>query len=208
MPQENQSAKVVQTNAQAIRTRKGAGGSAKPSQRDHSRYCDPRPASMGYILAIDPGTTHSAYVVVDESYTPIQFAKIDNNELLSLIPALIDKYSIAESAIEMIASYGARVGREVFETCVWIGRYHEAVARCGASVEHVYRKDVKMNLCGTNKAKDKDVRAALVKRFARHDFKNGKGTKDNRDTFYGVSADVWSAMGVAVYYLDKGCEED
>lgn len=158
---------------------------------------------MAYILSIDPGTKLSAYVVGD-SYTPIAFAKIDNNELLSLIPTLIEKYSIEESAIEMIASYGARVGREIFETCVWIGRFHEAISRCGAKVTYIYRKDVKMNLCGKTKAKDTDIRKALIARFAKHDFINGKGTKDNPDIFAGVVADIWAACGVLVAYIDKG----
>jgi hypothetical protein len=35
-------------------------------------------------LAIDPGSTHSAYVVVDENLAPIWFDKIPNEELLEL----------------------------------------------------------------------------------------------------------------------------
>ena len=154
------------------------------------------------ILSLDPGTTLTAFVVGD-GYTPITFAKIDNNELLALIPALIEKYSIEDSAIEMIASYGKGVGREVFETCVWIGRFHEAILRCGVSVTYIYRKDVKMNLCGKTKVKDTDIRKALIARFAKHDFVNGKGTKDNPDVFRGVAADVWAAIGVLTTYLDK-----
>lgn len=144
----------------------------------------------------------SAYVVGD-GYTPITFAKIDNNELLALIPTLIEKYCIEESAIEMISSYGARVGKEVFETCVWIGRFHEVITRSGSTLEYIYRKDIKKNICGTSKSKDADVRSALIRRFAKHDLKNGKGTKDNKDTFYGVKADVWSAIAVLTHYLDK-----
>lgn len=157
---------------------------------------------MGKVLAIDPGTTKSAYVVGD-SYTPIAFAKIDNEELLALIPPLVKTYSIDGAAIEMIASYSMPVGREVFETCVWIGRLHEAILRCGANVTYIYRKDVKMNLCGKTKVKDTDIRKALIARFAKHDFVNGKGTKDNPDVFRGVAADVWAAIGVLTTYLDK-----
>lgn len=158
---------------------------------------------MAYILSVDPGTTLSAYVVGD-GYTPIAFAKIGNNELIALIPTLIEKYAIEESAIEMIASYGKGVGREVFETCVWIGRFHEAISRCGTKVTYIYRKDVKMTLCGKTKVKDTDIRKALITRFAKHDFVNGKGTKDNPDVFRGVSADVWAACGVLTCYIDKG----
>ncbi|MGM3268072.1 hypothetical protein ACS2UZ_27095, partial [Bacillus cereus group sp. BC255] len=66
-------------------------------------------------------------------------------------------------AIEMIASYGMPVGKEVFETCVWIGRFSE---RCNLVQNFmptlIYRKDVKIHLCGTTKAKDPHIRQRLI----------------------------------------------
>ena len=67
--------------------------------------------------------------------------------------------------IEMIASYGMPVGKEVFETCVWIGRFKELAIIRNIKVEYIYRKDEKMNLCQSMKAKDSNIRQALIDRF-------------------------------------------
>lgn len=153
------------------------------------------------LLAIDPGNIESAYVLMD-GYKPVDFGKVPNDRLLDTILAR----GLAEwpdvVAIEMIASYGMPVGREVFDTCVWIGRYSLAMALGGTAVEYVYRQEVKLQLCGTSRAKDGNVRQALIDRFAAHDLKNGKGTKGNKDYFYGFRADVWAAYAVGVTYLD------
>jgi hypothetical protein len=154
------------------------------------------------ILAIDPGNIDSAYVLIDSSYTPIEHAKVKNEVLRELIKQKIKEIPTLESAIEMVASYGMAVGREVFETCVWIGRYTEILESNGIPVTFVYRKDIKMNLCGQTKAKDSNIRIALIDRFAVHDLKNGKGTKSNPDFFANFKADQWAAMAVGVTYLD------
>lgn len=62
----------------------------------------------------------------------------------------------------MIASYGMPVGKEVFETCVWIGKFAEA---SGMKESYIYRKDEKMNICHSMKAKDSNIRQALIDRF-------------------------------------------
>lgn len=154
------------------------------------------------ILAIDPGNEQSAYVVIDKDLTPIQFAKVENLELMELIKSGEFK-DCNHLAIEMIASYGMAVGKSVFETCVWIGIFMEALkTEYGLKTTLVYRKDVKMNLCNSTKAKDSNVMRALIDRFAPNTRNNGKGVKKEPGFFYGFKADVWSAFSVAVTYAD------
>lgn len=65
----------------------------------------------------------------------------------------------------MIASYGMAVGKTVFDTCVWIGRFKEIADFNSVDVEYIYRKDEKMNICHSMKAKDSNIRQALIDRF-------------------------------------------
>jgi hypothetical protein len=160
------------------------------------------------ILAIDPGDVESAFVILDENLIPVEFGKIPNIELLASIKKLYRKYLFEHVAIEMIASYGMAVGKTVFETCVWIGRFVQMIIfEAETKPEYVYRKDEKINLCGSMKAKDSNIRQALIDRFAKHDFKNGKGNKKNPDVFYGFKADIWAAMAVGVTYYDMHLKE-
>lgn len=150
------------------------------------------------ILAIDPGNTESGYAVIEmPDFKLIEFGKVANEQLLELLEGLNDSNVIA---IEMIASYGMPVGKDVFETCVWIGRLVQVLQ--GKDITYIYRKDEKMALCGSTKAKDSNIRQALIDRYAERDFKNGKGTKKNKDVFYGVSKDVWQAIAVGVTYWE------
>lgn len=154
------------------------------------------------ILAIDPGDVKSGYAWISlPDFTLREFGKISNPELLAALPSLAAESDVV--AIEMIASYGMPVGKNVFDTCVWIGRFQEKISQTGTPWEYVYRKEEKISLCGTLKAKDANIRQALVDRYARHDFRTGKGTKANPDTFYGVSADVWQAIAVGVTWWEK-----
>lgn len=125
------------------------------------------------ILAIDPGNIESAYCVIDAStYKPLDFNKI-KNEVLELGFCNQNVYKIDRLVIEMIASYGMPVGKEVFETCVWIGRFIELARLQNIEVEYIYRKDEKMNICHSMKAKDSNIRQALIDRFGE------VGTKKN-----------------------------
>jgi hypothetical protein len=146
------------------------------------------------ILAIDPGTTESGWVLFDGERVHSSAVE-PNTELLERIR----HWTSALLAIEMIASYGMPVGREVFETCVWIGRFKQAWHDPEA-VQMVYRKDVKLHLCGTTKAKDPNVRQALLDLFPRTG--GGAtpqiGTKAKPGPLYGVSTHAWPALGVAV----------
>lgn len=148
------------------------------------------------VLAIDPGNRQSAWCMIDwETMKPLSFGKEENQVVLTAVQHL----SYDSIVIERVASYGMAVGRDVFETCEWVGRFTQAAR---VPPDYVYRQEEKLHICGDSRAKDTNIRRALIDRFAQHDIKNGKGTKKNPDWFYGFSADVWQAYAVAVTYVE------
>lgn len=166
---------------------------------------------MSAILAIDPGCTESAYITIDAATRrPLGFGKIPNAELLKHLGFLdLAPFGGVEPgpcAIEMVASYGMAVGAEVFETCVWIGRFLEAIRRYRfdrLEPDLVKRHPVKMHHCHHAGAKDSNITQALVDRFAPGQPNRGKGTKAAPGWFHGFAADVWQAYALAVYVADQ-----
>jgi len=141
------------------------------------------------ILAIDPGTTESGWVEFEGGR--VLASGVSNN--YELVMKLVG-HPAQRLVIEMIASYGMPVGKEVFETCVWIGRFIAAYGRPLSNMHDyfAYRKDVKLHLCGTSKAKDGNIRQALIDRIG------PQGTKANPGPTYGVKSHAWAALAVAV----------
>lgn len=159
-----------------------------------------------YILAIDPGPLESAYVLLDENLKPIDFQKIKNDLLYEKLKsktfgtAAFD-VSKTDLVFEKVESYGMAVGAEVFETVFWTGRFWEA--GLPMSVMRIGRKEVKLNLCNDSRAKDSNIKQALIDRFAFGVPNGGKGTVKAPGWFYGFAADVWQAYALGVTYADK-----
>lgn len=152
------------------------------------------------ILAIDPGPTFSAYAVFEDGEF-ITAAKVTSEEMLEIvINGLVVEYErlhFNHIAIEMIASFGMAVGQEVFETCVWIGRFIEAFdARC----TRLLRKEIVLHLCNSPRAGDSNIRQAIIDRFGGKDVAIGR--KKAPGPLYGVSGDMWSAIAVGLTYLE------
>lgn len=161
---------------------------------------------MGTILAIDPGNIKSGYVVVEhdgeEIRRVLKVGKKPNRIVLDVIKSTPTGYDLA---IEMIAGMGMAVGAETFDTCYWIGRFWQYAIdnSMAADQTKIYRREEKLDLCGSLSAKDANIRQALVDRYAPGQPNFGKGTKKEPGFFYGFSADMWAAMAVAVTYFDK-----
>lgn len=146
------------------------------------------------ILAIDPGNIQSAYVLTDNNLKPVEFGIVENEELLRQMCCLARDNQVI---IEMVASYGMPVGKEVFDTCRWIGRFEEAAMQVKCfNVTLIYRLQIKNNICHKSNAKDSNIRQALIDRFG------VVGTKKNPGWFYGFKKDIWAAYAVAVTYYD------
>ena len=100
-------------------------------------------------------------------------------------------------AIEMFAGYGRSVGKSTFEACKWVGRF-EQIFIDKIDTKMIYRKgDVCPWICRNTMAKDKDIRAALIKRYGE------PGKKASPGILYGVTKDMWSALAIAITCVEK-----
>lgn len=149
---------------------------------------------MSYLIGIDPGTEQSGLVIMVDGRVA-SCGVYDNDTVLEELRI----HAGTPVAIEMIASYGMAVGREVFETCVWIGRF---LQEAGPDyVRLVYRRDVKVHLCQSAKAKDANIRQALIDKFGGSK-EAAIGKKASPGPLYGVASHAWAALAVAVTALE------
>lgn len=150
------------------------------------------------VLAIDPGPTDSAWVFYDNAV--VAHDKQTNAAVLDTLRHTGVVFDVL--VVEKIAAMGMAVGAEVFDTAQWSGRFIEARDAMGEPWAEVKRHEVKMHLCGSMRAKDPNIRAALLDRFGPGREK-AVGTKKNPGPLYGISGDCWSALAVAVTFADK-----
>ncbi len=144
------------------------------------------------ILAIDPGPSLSAAVVIESE--PLRIMSHDKEINDNILNAIIAESHRSECfVIEEIAHYGMPVGAEVFKTVFWSGRFYQASAM---PVTMIPRHAVKMHLCHTCRAKDANIRAALIERFGE------PGTKKNPGILYGIHGDCWQALALAITFAE------
>lgn len=159
------------------------------------------------ILAIDAGTIESGYAIMqflDDDLKLLAFGKTANAHLMQIVKS--ERYD--QLVYEQFQSFGMAVGESTIEAIIWNGRFIQAAIDNNRPVDRVYRKEEKLCLCNSLRARDSNIRQALIDRYAKTDFKNGKGTKKEPDVFYGVGKDVWSAIAVGVTFMEKEKEKE
>jgi hypothetical protein len=140
------------------------------------------------IIGIDPGPNEHGIVWFDGE-------KVVRAENLSTDRAIeaITGQTCFPIACEIVECFGMPVGREVFQTVLQIGRLHQVASW----MRLIPRRDIKLHLCGTARAKDANVRQALIDKIG------STGTKRAPGPCYGVSNHLWSALAVAVTAFDN-----
>jgi hypothetical protein len=157
---------------------------------------------MTLILAIDPGTVRSAWLAFDTTAGVPDlhhlFGINPNTELIEHLRGLPGWVPpITAVVIEQVVSYGMPIGETTIETIHWAGRFAEAAFPL--PVYRVPRLAVRMALCHSGRAKDPNVRAALLDRFGGD---AAIGRKAAPGPLYGFKADLFAALGVAVTWAD------
>ncbi len=154
------------------------------------------------VLAIDPGSKMSGYVLWDtDTLKALSMAHTPNE----VIERLIDKEStetIDCIAIERIRGYGIVAGDDTFDTCEWIGVFKKSAEIRNIPVHLIPRKDIKRHLCGNTTTNDKYIRQALIDRYGE------VGTKRKPGPLFGISGHLWAALAVAVVCADRLAEHD
>ena len=142
------------------------------------------------IYGLDPGTTHSALIclVGDQAGGGIY----KNSDLLSRLMA--DR-SMDMLVIEQIEAMGMAVGAETFETVFWSGRFAQAWEP--RQWARITRRAVKLYLCGSMRAKDANIRQALIDKWG------GIAATKKGGALYGIKSHLWAALAVAVTYRDQ-----
>jgi hypothetical protein len=170
------------------------------------------------LIAIDTGTTKSAYCIFRPCESNIiEIDILENEELVKRLKELSRTNQASVSpmrqilVLEMFKSYGAVLGDTVLMSCVWIGRFIAAFGE-SRTFDLIPRKTIVTKLCGRSSARDSNVRQALIDHFAgiNHSslgefYKVGTEAKSlvrKGGSLYTVKKDMWSALAVAVTYLD------
>ena len=153
-------------------------------------------------LAVDPGNVVSAWVLYDsDTKEVLDFGREENEEFRSRI--YNDLWGVhckipPIMAMEQIRGMGQTVGQTVFDTCVWVGRFVEAwLQHTNHPYVYVSRREEKMHLCDTMRAKDKNIRQAIMDRYG-STRQLAIGTKKKPGPLYGITKDKWAALAVAI----------
>lgn len=159
------------------------------------------------------------------------WGKVPNDHALKY---LVESKMVAKNrpftvAIEFPYPRGQTPSWQLFETCEWAGRFIHVAEENGITIHKMDRNDIKKFVAGSTRAKDPQVRKALISMFGgdaciskgKCELCGGKGGKGrgkariqcNKCKGSGcvepgllstMSADAWAALAVAVTYRNLG----
>lgn len=141
------------------------------------------------VVGIDPGTYESAAVKIRFNNLSCEISDLiyaDNTAVLEKLKDMTHDCDLV--TIEMISSRGAPVGKSVFLTCLWIGRFMEHVANL-QSIHFLSRPEVNYLMCGRRTVSDSIIRNKLINTYA----EKFNDTQRLRDIKY----DLWLALAAA-----------
>ena len=160
--------------------------------------------TVQHILAIDPGTTRSGLVVVERGLVEVA-AKVDNEIALNYARSYSNGSALETSivCIERFEARGMPMSDDSVETVLFTGQLIEAVTCTKfAQLALLKRSKIKIALCGTARAKDANVRAALIDIWGDSIRKRKKDGTLSENQFTIVS-DAWAALAVATVYMQE-----
>ena len=153
------------------------------------------------ILGIDPGPETFGNVIFDTEKMNVFYCCENETH-----PFMFDDVNVV--AIEEFQARGMPIGHESVKTIFNSGRlfeYFEYFSRhTSIAVKMITRSQVKLELCGTTRAKDANVNLAVrdyIAKWHRIPENKVKGTKKEPGPCHGVKSHSWAALAVALTYF-------
>jgi len=135
------------------------------------------------IIGIDPGPETQSFVALQRGHV---FSHFEGNlsDTFRKLYSMREQYGNVLVAVEHMQHMGMSVGREVFETAYNVGAIRQFCLYFHIKFARIFRDQVKRHLCGRIQGGNKEVRAALMRRFEKPALK-------------GIQGHLWSALAVA-----------
>ena len=153
------------------------------------------------IIGIDPGSEKSAYVLYDTEQRQAVCKDHWDNETMRCYLASYCEWQHnglrpTYLAIEQVCCYGVRVGRSVFDTVFWSGRFVEC---WGDEFKMLSKQQISQALCGKGSGINKtDIHNAIYDMFG-GSRSSACGTKKKPGPLYGIKGPhLWDALAVAL----------
>lgn len=145
-------------------------------------------------FAIDPGSTQSGWAILGGGHV-WDSGVSDNGDMLLWLQ---HGQRCDLLAIEVPEGRGGIVGQSTLDTAKWAGRFIQRWqdAHPGHLVSEVYRRVVKLELCGKTTARDSNVRQAVIDRLGE------PGTAKNPGPTHGVKSHAWQALAVGIVAME------
>ena len=184
------------------------------------------------IFSIDPGNTLSAYVILRrQDRQLLAFGKIPNQELRELVNSRHRGGYLHDYCIEYPFPRGQMASWQLIDTVAGIGRIEQMLDDHHLPPPtRVDRLVVKYHLCQSSTAKDSNIHQALIDLYGGEEIAlakpkcpactgrgaTGLGKKRGpcstcngtgqipAGPLFGVSADAWSALAIAITFLEDG----
>lgn len=172
------------------------------------------------VLGIDPGPTHSAFSAIRPGEPPSKALKgcgyLENEKLLPVIRQWSSFHGVSDAvlAIETYQNYNLRVGKDVFESIFWTGRFYEVWMNAHSDPTPPLRltnPQIRGLLCHSSSATQSAVSEVLYGLFG-PGRKNAIGTKKEPGPMSLYTPDpknhLKDSLAVAVAAWWKLCPED
>lgn len=152
------------------------------------------------LLAIDPGSKESGFVVWDGSRI-LHKGKMENPVIAAIVRGNGAECD-TQLCIEKITLY-QKVNDDIFDTIIWSGRFIQVWTEWNKAAPDpilITRTDIKSALLPgvpPKQRNDSAIRMALIDKLG------APGTKKDPGPTYGCSKDIWAALALAVVAWER-----